>query len=59
MKWILKTDELPNAYEEVEIITKSGDINQEMIIRDENGNLCWTNHADEDVKAWRMKSANK
>ena len=51
--WILKEDELPNAYEEVEILMTNGDIHRDMIVRRKNENLEWRNSEDRRVKAWR------
>lgn len=51
--WILKEDELPNAYEEVEILMDNGEIHKDMIIRGKYGNLEWRNWEDRKVKAWR------
>lgn len=52
-KWILKDEELPSAYEEVEILMFNGDIHRDMIIRGKYGNLEWRNYVDRSVKAWR------
>lgn len=51
--WILKEDDLPNAYEEVEILMMNGDIHKDMIVRGKYGNLQWRNWDDRSVKAWR------
>lgn len=51
--WILKEDELPNAYEEVEILTDDGEIHKDMIVRGKYGNLEWRNWVDKSIKAWR------
>ena len=51
--WILKEDELPNAYEEVEILMIDGSVHNDMIVRGKYGNLEWRNWADRSVKAWR------
>lgn len=51
--WILKTDELPSAYEEVEIIMIDGNIHKDMIVRGKYGNLEWRNFDDRSIKAWR------
>lgn len=51
--WILKTDELPSAYEEVEIIMVDGNIHKDMIVRGKYGNLEWRNFDDRSIKAWR------
>lgn len=51
--WILKTDELPSAYEEVEIIMVNGNIHKDMIVRGKYGNLEWRNFDDRSIKAWR------
>lgn len=51
--WILKEDELPNAYEEVELLMDDGSIHRDMIIRGKYGNLEWRNWEDKSVKAWR------
>lgn len=52
-KWILKDEELPSVYEEVEILMFNGDIHRDMIIREKYGNLEWRNWVDKNVKAWR------
>lgn len=52
-KWILKEDELPNAYEEVELLMFDGSIHRDMIVRGKYGNLEWRNWEDKSVKAWR------
>lgn len=52
-KWILKDEELPSAYEEVEILMFNGDIHRDMIIRGKYGNLEWRNWVNKSVKAWR------
>lgn len=54
-QWILKDDELPNAYEEVEILMKNGEIHVDMIVRGKYGNLEWRNYVDSEIKAWREK----
>lgn len=51
--WILKEDELPNAYEEVEILMIDGSVHKDMIVRGKYGNLEWRNYTDRSVKAWR------
>lgn len=51
--WILKADELPSAYEEVEILMVDGNIHKDMIVRGKYGNLEWRNFEDRSVKAWR------
>ena len=51
--WILKEDELPNAYEEVEILMMDGSVHNDMIVRGKYGNLEWRNYVDRSVKAWR------
>lgn len=52
--WILKDDELPNAYEEAEILMIDGkNIHRDMIIRGKYGNLEWRNWEDKSIKAWR------
>lgn len=51
--WILKEDELPNAYEEVEILMVDGSIHRDMIVRGKYGNLEWRNYEDRSVKAWK------
>ena len=51
--WILKDDELPNAYEEVELLMIDGSIRKDMIIRGKYGNLEWRNYEDRNVRAWR------
>ena len=51
--WILKNDELPSAYEEVEVLMTNGDIHRDMIIRGKYGNLEWRNWKDRKIKAWR------
>lgn len=52
-EWILKEDELPNAYEEVEVLLTDGRIRKEMIVRGKYGNLEWRDYADKHIKAWR------
>lgn len=52
-EWILKEDELPNAYEEVEVLLTDGRIRKEMIVRGKYGNLEWRDYADKYIKAWR------
>ena len=52
-EWISKNDELPNAYEEVEVLLDDGNITKDMIVRWKYGNLEWRDHADRFVKAWR------
>ena len=53
-EWIYKDDELPSAYEEVEVMLTDGTICNEMIIRDEiDGFLLWSNHDDSDIVSWR------
>lgn len=54
--WIFKDDELPNAYEEVELLMIDGSIHKDMIIRGKYGNLEWRNWEDKSVKAWRNYS---
>lgn len=51
--WILIKDELPNAYEEVEILMMDGSVHKDMIVRGRYGNLEWRNWAGRSVKAWR------
>lgn len=51
--WILKEDELPNAYEEVKILLINGIVTKDMIIRGKYGNLEWRKFSDSDIKAWR------
>lgn len=51
--WIFKEDELPNAYEEVEVLLVDGDVRKDMIVQGENGNLEWKNCVDKSIKAWR------
>lgn len=53
MNWILKEDELPSAYEEVEILLSNREIRKDMIIRGKYGNLEWRNWEDKTVIAWR------
>ena len=52
-EWISKEDELPSAYEEVEILMTDGTVAKDMIIRGKCENLEWTNFADGAIKAWR------
>lgn len=52
-QWILKTDELPSAYEEIEILMVDGSIHNDMIVRGKYGNLEWRNYEDRSIKAWR------
>ena len=51
--WILKEDELPNAYEEVEILMMDGSVHKDMIVRGKYGNLEWRNWTERSIKAWR------
>lgn len=51
--WILKEDELPNAYEEVEILMMNGSVHKDMIVRGKYENLEWRNWDDRSIKAWR------
>lgn len=51
--WVLKEDELPNAYEEVEVLMNNGDTHREMIVRTDSGNLEWIIFKDSSIKAWR------
>ena len=48
--WILKADELPSAYEEVEILMVDGNIHKDMIVRGKYGNLEWRNFEDRSRK---------
>ena len=52
-KWIYKEDELPSAYEDIEVLLKDGSICKEMIIRSALGMLLWSNHNDSDIVCWR------
>ena len=52
-KWIYKEDELPSAYEDIEVLLKDGSICKEMIIRSVLGMLLWSNHNDSDIVCWR------
>lgn len=54
--WILKEDELPNAYEEVEILMMDGSVHKDMIVRGKYGNLEWRNWTERSIKAWREMS---
>lgn len=54
-KWISKNEELPNVYEEVEVLIDDGHIRKDMIVRGKYGNLEWRDHADMFIKAWRKK----
>lgn len=38
-KWISKNEELPNAYEKVEVLIKDGNIHKDIIVRGKYGNL--------------------
>lgn len=51
--WVLKEDELPNAYEEVEVLMNNGDTHREMIVRANSDNLEWSFFKDSAIKAWR------
>lgn len=51
--WTFIKDELPNAYEEVEILLTDGRIRKDMIIRGRYGNLEWRNYTNSSIKAWR------
>ena len=53
--WVLKENELPNAYEEVEILLIDDSIRTDMIVRNEQGVLQWRDNFDYAIKAWREK----
>lgn len=52
-EWISKNDELPSAYENVEVMLTDGKICKEMIIRSEFGILVWNSHNDADIVFWK------
>lgn len=52
-EWVSKDEELPNAYENVEVLLADGRICKEMIIRSALGILIWSNHNDSDIVFWR------
>lgn len=52
-KWKDIKYNLPNVYEEVELLMKDDTIYTDMIIQNECGNLEWKHFVNEDIKAWR------
>lgn len=53
--WKDPEDELPSAYQEVEVLVDGNIVCRDMIIRNEfdEDELEWKHFPDEDIKAWR------
>ncbi len=49
--WISKDDELPSAYEEVEILMVNGSTLKDMIVRGQNNGLEWKHSIAKNVIA--------